>query len=143
MSYTTYSFEDVTGSFTHPSVGSASTTGAGLGTIVISMAGDKTAHDKASDGTVMISKLAGKNGTIAVTMQQTSDLNKYLLKWYNYIDNADASEFALMNLMIKSKNLGDSTVCTGVTPQKLSDRPYQAQGQMITWNLMAAEITES
>jgi hypothetical protein len=48
-----------------------------------------------------------------------------------------------MNITIKSKNLGDSTVCTGVSPQKLADRPYQAQGQHVTWNLMAAEITES
>lgn len=143
MKFTTYSFEDVTGSFAHPSVGAASTTGAGVGSITIAMAGDKTAHDKASDGNVMISKLAGKNGTISVTVQQTSELHKYLLKWYNYIDSASASEFALMNLTIKSNILGDSTVCTGVSPQKLADRPYEAQGQMITWPLMAAEITES
>lgn len=141
--FNAYSFEDVTGSFSHPSVGAASTTGAGIGTISVSMAGDKTEHDKAADGRIMISKLAGKNGTIAVTLQQTSELHKYLLKWYNYVDNASASEFALMNLTIKSNNLGDSTVCTGVTPQKLADRPYQAQGQHVTWNLMAAEITES
>lgn len=143
MSFTTYSFEDVTGSFNHPSVGAASTTGAGLGTIAISMAGDKTAHDKAADGSVMISKLAGKNGTVNITMQQTSELHKYLIKWYNYIDTAGPSEFARMNLTIKSNNLGDITTCTGVSPQKLADRPYQAQGQMVTWPLMAAEITES
>lgn len=141
--FTTYSFEDVTGSFNHPSVGAASTTGAGIGSFGISMAGEKTAHDKAADGSVMISKLAGKNGSVSITVQQTSELNKYLLKWYNYIDNAATSEFALMNLTIKSNNLGDTTVCTGVSPQKLADRPYQAQGQHVTWNLMAAEITMS
>lgn len=141
--FNTYGFEDVTGSFSHPSVGAASTTGAGLGSITTSMTGDKTTHDVAADGTVMISKMAGSNGIVSITMQQTSELNKYFLKWYNYIITASASEWATMNITIKSANLGDSTVCTGVSPQKLADRPYQAQGQMITWNLMAAEITES
>lgn len=143
MSYKTYSFEDVTVSFSHPSVGTASTVGAGLGSISIAMSTDRTAHDVAADGTVMISKVAGKNGTIAISAQQTSDLHKFLLKWYNYIDVAGASEWARMTVTIKSNNLGDSTVCTGVSPQKLADRPYQAQGQQITWNLMSAEITQS
>lgn len=141
--YKTYSFEDVTVSFSHPSVGTASSTGAGLGTIAITKASDDTAHDVAADGTVMISKIAGKNGTIAINMQQTSDLNKWLLKWYNYVKQAATSEFASMNLTINSKNLNDSTVCTGVSPQKIADRPYQSQGQHVTWNLMCAEITES
>lgn len=143
MSYKTYSFEDVTCSFAHPGVGAASSTGAGLGTIAIAMANDKSAHDVAADGTVMITKIAGKNGTIAITMQQTSELHKYLLRWYNFIEVSNSSEFAKMTLTIKSSNLGDTTICTGVTPQKLAERPYQAQGQHITWNLMVAEITES
>ncbi|AUN22247.1 hypothetical protein RSJ22_12695 [Clostridium botulinum] len=141
--YSTYSFEDVTCSFIHPGVGTASSSGAGMGSISIAMADDKTAHDRASDGHVMISKIPGKNGTLAVTMQQTSELNKYLLRWYNYVDVANSSEFAKMVISIKSNNLGDITTCTGVTPQKLADRSYQAQGQQVTWNLMAAEITES
>lgn len=143
MAYNTYSFEDVTSSFQHPGVGAASSTGAGLGTISIAMANDKTSHEVAADGTVMISKIAGKNGTVAITMQQTSELHKYLLRWYNYVDTAKSSEFAKMAITIKSNNLGDITTCTGVSPQKLADRPYQAQGQQITWNLMAAEITQS
>lgn len=141
--FNTYSFEDVTCSLNHSAVGAASTTGAGMGSITVSMAGDRTAHDIAADGTVMISKLANKNGTIALAIQQTSELNKYLLRWYNYIDSAKASEWAGMNITIKSNNLGDITTCTGVSPQKLADRPYQAQGQQITWTLMCAEITQS
>ena len=140
--YNTYSFEDVTCSFEHPGVGAASSTGAGIGNISIAMANDKTTHDVAADGVVMISKIAGKNGTVAVTVQQTSQLQKYFMKWYNYVDTAPASEWAGMTITIKSKNLGDSTVCVGVSPQKLADRPYQAQGQQVTWNLMCAEITQ-
>jgi hypothetical protein len=141
--FSTYSFEDVTCSFNHPSVGAASTTGAGVGSITTTMAGDKTNHDVAADGRVMISKMAGSNGTVAVALQQTSELHKFLMKWYNYVVTAPAAEFAKMNITIKSANLGDMTVCTGVSPQKLADRPYQAQGQHVTWNLMSAEITQS
>lgn len=143
MAYSTYSFEDVTCSFAHTGVGAASSTGAGIGSISIAMANDKTVHDVAADGTVMISKIAGKNGTITITAQQTSELQKYLLRWYNYVDVANSSEFAKMTITIKSNNLGDVTTCTGVSPQKLADRPYQSQGQQVTWNLMAAEITEN
>ncbi len=143
MKFTTYSFEDVTTSFQHNGVGAASSTGAGLGSIAIAMAGDRTVHDAAADGKIMISKVNCKNGTITLTMQQTSELHKYLLKWYNYVDVANSSEWAAMVITIKSNNLGDITTCTGVSPQKLPDRPYQAQGQQVTWNLMAAEITES
>lgn len=141
--HNTYSFEDVTCSFSHPSVGAASSTGAGVGTITISMTQEKTVHDTASDGNVMITKIAGKNGSVAITLQQTSELHKFFMKWYNYVDNAPAAEWASMNITIKSDNLGDSTVCTGVSPQKLADRPYDAQGARITWNLMAAEISQT
>ncbi|WP_297428645.1 phage protein [Clostridium sp.] len=139
----TYSFQDVTCSFQHPSVGAASTTGAGIGSINISMATTKTEHNVAADGTVMSSKIAGSNGTISVQLQQTSDLNRWLLKWYNYVESADSSEWTAMNITIKSKNLEDYTVCTGVSPEKLPDKPYQAQGQMITWQLMATNIAQN
>lgn len=139
----TYSFQDVTCSLQHPSVGAASTTGAGIGSISISMATTRTTHEVAADGRVMPSKIAGDNGTIALQVQQTSDLNRWLLKYYNYVVTADASEWNSMNITIKSKNLGDYTVCTGVSPEKLPDKPYQAQGQMITWNLMATNIAQN
>lgn len=140
--YNVYSFEDVTSSFSHPAVGAASSTGAGVGSIGVSMTTEKTVHDMSADGVVMISKIAGKNGTMSIELQQTSELHKFFIKWYNYITNAPAAEFATMNVTIKSNNLGDSTVCTGVSPLKLADRPYSAQGQKITWTLMAAEITQ-
>ena len=136
-----YGFGDVTASFAYGGR-TKSSTGAGIGSIGISMAGDKTAHDVAADGAVMVSKLAGKNGTITIAIQQTSELHEWLMKWYKYIESeAPLSEFASMTITITSKNLGVETVCTGVSPQKLADRSYQAQGQHVTWNLMAAEIT--
>lgn len=145
MGYKTYSFQDVIAAFACPSVGAASSTGAGIGSIALDMATEKTTHQVAADGTVLISKVLGDNGTVAVAMQQTSQLHKYLLNWYNYINsaNADIQAWASMVITISSANLGDNSICTGVSPQKLPGRPYQAQGQSVTWTLMAAEITQS
>lgn len=140
---TSYSFEDVTVSCQHNGVGAASSTGAGLGSISISMTTDRTVHDVAADGTVMVSKIAGKNGDITLEIQQNSDFHKWLMKWNNYIEIADSNEWAGMTITIKSSNLGDLTTCTGVSPQKLPDRPYGAQGAKVTWKLMAAKITQS
>lgn len=143
--YKTYSFQDVIVSFACNSVGAASSKGAGIGSISVEMSTEKTAHEVAADGTVMVSKVLGDNGNIALAIQQTSQLHKYLLSWYNYINNPSTavSDWAAMNITITSNNLGDKTVCTGVSPQKLPTRPYQAQGQQVTWTLMAAEITQS
>lgn len=144
MAYTTYSFSDVTCSFSHPNVGSKSSTGAGVGSITISPATTKTVHEVSADGRVMISKIAGDNGTVALTIQQTSELHQWLLNsWYNYINGSSSStsDWAAMNISIKNNNLGDISTCTGVSPEKPADIPYQAQGQNVTWNLMAAEIT--
>lgn len=144
MAYDVYSFNDTSTSFSHPNVGSKSTTGAGLGSIAVSQTTTKTVHEVSADGRVMISKVAGDNGTIVVTMQQTSDLHQWLLKsWYNYINGSSSStdDWAAMVVTINDNNSNFTITATGVSPEKPSDIPYQAQGQMISWNLMAAEIT--
>lgn len=144
MAYDVYSFKDTSTSFSHPNVGSKSTTGAGLGSIAISQATIKTVHEVSADGRVMISKVAGDNGTIVVTVQQTSDLHQWLLKsWYNYINGSSSStdDWAAMVITINDNNSDLTITATGVSPEKVADIPYQAQGQMVTWNLMAAEIT--
>lgn len=144
MKFKVYSFEDVTCSFSHPAKGSKSSTGAGIGSITTSMTGDKTTHETSADGRIFVLRVPGDNGTITVTMQQTSDLHKWLLKWYNYINGPDSdnSDWIAMNITIKNNYLREQINCTGVSPQKRPDKPYQAQGQMITWSLMAMEITE-
>lgn len=145
MSLTTYGFQDVTVAFSSPgTVGNASSVGAGIGTISINMTTEKTVHEVSADGQVMVSKILGNNGTIVLSLQQTSQLHKYLLSWYNYINSSTATEnWTAMAITISSSLLVDKTVCTGVSPQKLPDRAYAAQGANVTWSLMAAEITES
>ncbi|MCL6442070.1 MAG: DUF3277 family protein [Alicyclobacillus sp.] len=140
---TTYSFADVKLVISHPSVGRYVAEGAGLGSITVTMSTDRTAHDVAADGSIMVSKIAGNNGTIALQIQQTSGLNKWLLNLYNYLLTADTSEWAKIAVTVRSPSMGDMVNATGVSFQNRSELSLQAQGQQRTWNLMAANISET
>ena len=141
--YTTYSFADVAGVISHPAVGQYVATGEGTGSISVSMTTDRTAHDVAADGTVMVSKIKGRNGSITIAVQQTSALNKWLLKLYNYLEQAATPEWAGINITLRSSTMQDLIRATGVSFQKLPDKPFQAQGQQVSWVLMAADIDQS
>lgn len=140
--YTTYSFESVVATISHPDVGQYVATGQGLGSITTSMTTDRTTHDVAADGSVMVSKVKGRNGSHAIAIQQTSDFNKWLLKLYNHLETVPASKWAQISIVVRSTEMHDMITSTGVSFQKLPDRPYQAQGQQVTWQLMAADIQQ-
>lgn len=142
MSVSTYSFDDVGVTISHPSVGQTVANGQGIGTINVTMATERTTHEIAADGSVMISKVKGRNGTVALAIQQTSPLNAWLMRWFNYLEVAPASEWAKTTIVIRSSVMQQTTVCNFVSPQKQADKPYQAQGQLITWNLMSADIQQ-
>ncbi|MBY0054133.1 DUF3277 family protein [Brevibacillus sp. LEMMJ03] len=143
MAYTTYSFEDVSLVISHPSVGQYVATGKGLGSITTTMTTERTVHDVSADGSVMVSKIVGRNGSHTISVQQTSDLNKWLTKLYNYLEQAPASEWARISLTIRSPYMQDLIRSTGVSFQKLPDKPYQAQGQQVSWVLMAADVDQT
>jgi len=140
MSTSTYSFTDLNGVIYHPKYDSFRFVGQGIGEAMVSMATDKSVHDVASDGSVMVSKIAGNNGSITINAQQTSELHKFLLGLYNYLIQADTSEWALIGITLRNVVDGTSHVARGVSFQKVPDKPYQAQGQRISWVLMAADI---
>lgn len=142
MANTTYSFEDVQVVLAHPAIGQNVANGTGIGTITIAMTTDLSTHDVAADGSVMVSKVLGLNGTVALAIQQTSSLDAWLRRWYNYVETADASEWAQMTISMRNTLGGESITMSGVSPQKLPDRPYQSQGQLITWTLMAQRVTQ-
>lgn len=139
---TVYDFNDVSVTISHPDVGSYNMIGEGMGSITTSMTNDKSVHDVASDGGIMVSKIKAENGTISLVTQQTSPINEWLTKWYNYINGSDASKWASAKIIIRSPLMKRQTTCTGVSPQKLADLPYQQQGQNQTWALMAADIRQ-
>lgn len=136
----TYSFENTTVTIQHPSVGSFSAYGTGIGTLSVAFANDITTHDVAADLAVVVSKSAKKNGTVTFEILQSSDFNAWLKKFYNYVVSAAPSEFALATILIKNDSTGDTFTCTGVSPQKAADSNYQSQSQNKSWALMAANI---
>lgn len=137
-----WSFTDLDISISHPSIGQVQANGAGIGTLTKTMATTRTTHDISSDGVTMISKIPGDNGTLAMTVQQTSGLNQWLTKWLNYIKdpNTPPAEFALATVEIRNRALGQRISATGVSFEKEADLPNQAQAQQRTWTLMAASI---
>ena len=143
---TTYSFKDLTGAFVHPLAGSYILGGGnvGLGQITIAMTQDRTVQDVSSDGSIMVSYIPGDNGTISIEVQQTSDLHGFLVNWFNACKTAadlgDVSNWASGTVSIRNLLDGSVHTATGVSPGKVPDKVYQAQGQKLTWTLPAARI---
>ncbi len=141
MEQTTYSFGDLAGSISHPTFGAYIFDGTGVGSVTISKATDRTAHDIAADGSVMVSKIAGNNGTITIEVQQSSSIHKWLTLWFNALWQLPTSEWASTSITLRNTATGTRHIISGVSPQKEPDTPYQSQGQHVTWTLMCAEIT--
>lgn len=135
-----YSFEDTSVTIEHPSVGSFEAYGTGIGTLSVSFSNDITTHDVAADLAVVVSKSAKKNGNITFDILQSSELNDWLNKYYNYVVAAPSSEFALASVTIRNTSAGQYYSCTGVSPQKMPDSSFQSQQQNRSWVLMAANI---
>ena len=138
--FTTYSFLDLSGAIVHPDLGAYIFTGQGVGQVVITMATEKTSHNVAADDVVMVSKIAGHNGQIQVQCQQTSLVHKWLLAAYNAVYIADTDAWANMSATLRNTSDGTSHIITGMSFGKIPDKPYQAEGQMVTWTLFAASI---
>lgn len=140
---TTYSFDDVEVIFQHPGVGQYPVNGKGIGTISVTMSTDKSSHDVAADGSVMVSKIPGNNAAINIEIQQTSAMHKWLTNYYNYVLLAPATVWAGASILIRDK-VGQSLISAyDVSPLKKADKPYQAQGQRITWPFLSANCHET
>lgn len=141
MTYSTYAFEDVDVIVSHPSVGSYSFNGAGMGSITIAKANDVTQHDVAADGSVMASKIRTGNGTVTIAVQQTSVGAAFLKKLNAYVETADSSEFTRTTISVVAKKQGVNITCTGVSPQKSPDAGFAQAGAQISFAYMAQRIT--
>lgn len=138
----TYSFLDLSGAVAHPALGAYTFTGEGVGEVVISSATEKSSHDVAADGSILVSKIAGNNGSISISVQQNSPVDTWLLAAYNYLINANADEWAQMAATLRSASFNRTHILTGMSFQKKPDRSYQAQGQRVNWVLMVADIQD-
>jgi Protein of unknown function (DUF3277) len=143
----TYSFKSLTGVLTNPvfAVVIPLTGGnIGVGSITIRMTTTRTTHDVAADGTVMPSYIAGDNGEVDLVVQETSAIHQALLALYNLCvlaaNNDDVSGWAATAISFTFLIDGSVHTLTGVSFEKVPDKPYEANGQKMTWKLMAANI---
>lgn len=135
----TYSFNDIIMTIAHPTYPAFVLNGQGVGEVTIAYPNDNTAQELAADGSVMISKIAADNATVAITMQQTSSLHTWLKGLFNFLNISPAALWAGASIHIQSVSGGfDNITLTGVSPTKRADQPYQKLAQMVTWNFMAA-----
>lgn len=139
MNISTYSFADSSMELKYGK-NSYTLIGSGLDTIVVARANDLTQHDVAADGSVMASKIVTKNGTVQLSVQQTSAAHKLLTKWAQDLMLAKTSDWASTSGTIKASS-GEVYTLTGVSPQKIPDANLQQSGQKVSWTLMVAEIT--
>ena len=140
MAHSTYSFSDITATLSHPSYGSYSLAGEGIGDMTIIKATDRTAQDVASDGHVMVSKIAGNNGSVAINAQQTSGLHNWLQGLFNYLVAAPTNEWAQISLTATAPKMKKTYYCTGGAFVKEPDEPFQAQGQRVSWTILFADL---
>jgi hypothetical protein len=143
---TTYSFRDLVGVLTNPLLPAPFQIAGGnigIGQIVIRMLTQRTEHDVAADGVVMPTYIAGANAEVSIEMQQTSLLHHLLLSLYNLLvtasDAGDVSAWASTSLNLRTILDGSGHSLSGVSFQKIADKPYAARGQKVTWVLMAAD----
>lgn len=143
----TYSFKALTGVLVNPVFGvTIPLTGGniGAGAFTVRMTTERSAHDVAADGTVMVSQIAGDNGEVDVEVQESSLLHQALLALYNQAilaaNNDDVTGWAATTISLRLTTDGSLHVLSGVSFKKIPDKPYQAAGQKITWGLMAANV---
>lgn len=139
----TYSFSDVTLTLSHPSLGQISTNGMGLGNIQVSMRTDRSSIDVSADGTPVVSKIKDRTGQLQIQVQQTSDLNSNLKRWYNYLEFAETAEWAKIKGVITSRQTGEQHVMTGGSFTKIPDISYESNSGNVTWQLLFADVTQN
>lgn len=147
MPASTYAFKSVVGAFTDPDVGVYPFAGQeGIKHLMISNATDRTAHDTAADGTVMVSYISGASATLEIECQQNSSLHEFLLAWANTkftnSENADSVGFAAAAVKITDLLSGATHILTGISPSKIPDKPYGPSGASVTWRLMCANAVQ-
>ena len=140
--HSTYSFDDLFTTITHPAMGQLTLQGSGIGSITFTMANDASAQDVAADGSVMTTKIKAANGTVAIAIQQTSSAHAWLTRLYNYLSAASSREWARISLMSTSPAMQVTHIGSFLSFQKRGDKPYQQQGQQVTWTFLAGQLEE-
>ena len=137
-----YSFTDLVGVITNPAAGAMITlNGTGVGEMTFAKATEHVAQELSADGSVTISRIAGQNGTITISVQQNSPINSQLMAWENFCaTSSDLSLFASGAAAFLTLNDHKTFDAIGVVPKKIPDQHYAAQSGMVSWELTCATL---
>ena len=140
-----YSFKDLMVVFFHPLLGEFQMVGEiGFNQLTISYDTERTSHEVAADGSVQITYRAGNNGRATIETQQASALNEFLVAWANscFVNGnlQNITNFAKATIFARSLLNGTTHLLQGISPLKIPDRQYAANGGNVTWTLMAGDI---
>lgn len=130
----TYSFMDVTATL----AGATGVVDLGFGSavtkegITVATANPRNTMTVGADGEVMHSLKADKSGTVTVRLLYTSPVNSTLQTMF---DAQSLSSSVWGNNVITIRNKGNNEIitCRSVAFQKLPDRTFSEEGQMVEW----------
>jgi hypothetical protein len=144
---TTYSFKDSTGAIISPLAGPFQIAGGsiGAGQFVVSNRTVRSELDVSSDGAAMTSYISDSTGGLAIECQQTSSIHKFLLAAFNLhttaADSGDVSQWAAITGFLRNAVDGSQHLLSGMSMTKIPDKTYGSRGGMVTWTLLASQVT--
>ena len=130
----TYSFMDVTASL----AGATGVVDLGFGSavtkegITVTTASSRNVMTPGADGEVMHSLKADKSGTVTVRLLYTSPVNATLQTMFN-AQSLSSSAWGNNVITIRNKGNNDIIMCRSAAFQKLPDRTFAEEGQMVEW----------
>jgi hypothetical protein len=143
----TYSGVDTNFAFNHPVSGAIVADGVsqkGLHQITIRMSVAKSMIKGSMDGVAVPSVIPGDWGEIELQVWQTSTIHQELLSWANTVNAAqrqgDVSQWFAGSAVIINTVDGTTHTATGIGPQKIPDKVYQPEAQLVTWIMVACDI---
>lgn len=114
--------------------------GQGLGSIGFDYESPNSMNSRAADGNVITSKIQADNGSLHLTVQQTSYLHTWLKGAFNFLNAADPSLWAASAITISTISGFELVLATGVSFEKRAPITYEAQVGMLTWTFLAQSI---
>jgi hypothetical protein len=144
---TTYSGLAMVGSITFPLSGPIVISGIaqqGIQTLNIRMHTPHANLKVAMDGAQVPSWVPGEGGTVEVQIYQQSTLHQALVTAYNAMHTAamlgDVSGTFTGQFYLRDTSTGNTHTATGVSIEKVPDKPYQDQSQVVTWTLICCNV---
>ena len=142
-----YSGKDVNITLSNPLIAPITLAGVnalGLGRVTVRMSTNRTSVQIGMDGSPAVSAIPGENGEIELQVWQTSTTHQLLVNWYNALkaaqDNGDVTNWASTTILVQCIVDGSQHYATGVGPQKVPDKTYAEQQQLLTWVFVCADI---